>query len=101
MKSVIAQNVLEIEMVNKLLTKEVPTYRQAYSDRTSWLMACFSELAYLRFNPLFTNNQQKRLITKYLEDFAKKTKKSSLLKLLDRELYSLENYDLFFGLRYW
>lgn len=43
----------------------------------------FSELAYLRFNPLFTNNQQKKLITKYLEEFAEKTKKSSLLKLLD------------------
>lgn len=83
MKNVIAQNALEIEMVNKLLTKEVPTYRQAYSDRTSWLMACFSELAYLRFNPLFTNNQQKELIAKYIEEFAKKAKKPSLLKLLD------------------
>lgn len=83
MKNVIAQSTLEIEMVNKLLTKEVPTYRQAYSDRTSWLMACFSELAYIRFNPLFSNEQQKKLITKYLEEFAEKTKKSSLLKLLD------------------
>ncbi len=83
MKNVIAKNALEVELVNKLLTKEVPTYRQAYSDRTSWLMACFSELAYLRFNPLFTNNQQKELITKYLEEFAEKTKKSSLFKLLD------------------
>jgi triacylglycerol lipase len=83
MKDVIAQNPLEIEQVNKLLTKKVPTYRQAYSDRASWLMACFSELAYLRFNPLFTNNQQKELITKYLEEFAEKNKKSSLLKLLD------------------
>lgn len=41
MKNVIAQNTLEVKMVNKLLEKEVPTYRQAYSDRTSWLMACF------------------------------------------------------------
>jgi triacylglycerol lipase len=83
LKNIIAQNALEIEQVNKLLTKEVPTYRQAYSDRTSWLMACFSELAYLRFNPLFTNNRQKELITKYLEEFSKKAKKPSLLKLLD------------------
>lgn len=83
MKNVIAQNALEIEMVNNLLSKQVPTYRQAYSDRTSWLMACFSELAYLRFNPLFTNNQQKELITTYLEEFTQKTKKSSLIKLLD------------------
>ncbi|MGL1957304.1 MAG: lipase family protein [Colwellia sp.] len=83
MKHVIAQSSAEVEMVNKLLIKEVPNYRQAYSDRTSWLMACFSELAYLRFNPIFKNNQQKELITKYLEDFSKKAKKSSLFKLLD------------------
>ena len=83
MKNIIAQNALEIEQVNKLLAKEVPTYRQAYSDRTSWLMACFSELAYLRFNPLFINNQQKKLITSYIEEFAEKTKKTSLFKLLD------------------
>ena len=70
-------------MVNSLLEKEVPTYRQAYSDRTSWLMACFSELAYIRFNPLFTNDKQEKLIVAYLEEFAKKTKKDSLLKLLD------------------
>lgn len=87
MKNVIAQNALEIEMVSKLLLKEVPHYRQAYSDRTSWLMACFSELAYLRFNPIFTNNQQKELITKYLDDFVEKNKKSSLLKLLDMVAY--------------
>lgn len=83
MKKIIAQNALEVEMVDNLLAKEVPTYRQAYSDRTSWLMACFSELAYIRFNPLFTSTVQKDLITKYLEEFAEKTKKSSLLKLID------------------
>lgn len=83
MKKVIAQNTLELETVNALLAKEVPTYRQAYSDRTSWLMACFSELAYIRFNPLFKNERQKELITKCLEEFAAKSKKSSLLKLID------------------
>ena len=30
-----------------LLSLSVPYYRQAYSDRTAWLMACLSELAYL------------------------------------------------------
>jgi hypothetical protein len=90
MKNVIAQNASEIKMVNKLLIKEVPNYRQAYSDRTSWLMACFSELAYLRFNPIFTSSQQKKLVTKYLEDFIEKNKKSSLLKLLDVVAYDHE-----------
>ena len=90
MKNVIAQNAAEIEMVNKLLTKEVPNYRQAYSDRTSWLMACFSELAYLRFNPVFKNQKQKELITKYLEEFVEKNKKVSLFKLLDVVAYDHE-----------
>lgn len=34
----------------ELLDRQTPSYRQAYSDRTSWLMACMSELAYKRFN---------------------------------------------------
>jgi len=82
-KSIIAKSVLEIETVGKLLAKRLPTYRQAYSDRTSWLMACFSELAYLRFNPLFANNLQEELISKYLKEFADKNKSHSLTKLLD------------------
>jgi len=83
MKNVIAQSALEAAVVNKLLSKSAPNYRQAYSDRTSWLMACFSELVYLRFNPLFTNSKQKELITSYLVEFAEKENKSSLLTLLD------------------
>ena len=39
------------ERTRALLFKEMPMYRKAYSDRTSWLMACMSDLAYLKFNP--------------------------------------------------
>lgn len=46
-------NVSERNRANNLLDKSLPTCRQAYSDRTAWLMACLSELAYRRFNPLF------------------------------------------------
>jgi triacylglycerol lipase len=87
MNNVIAQSASEVETVNKLLSKPVPTYRQAYSDRTCWLMACLSELAYLRFNPLFTNLQQQKLVVKYLEEFDQKSKKSSLMKLIDLVAY--------------
>lgn len=83
MGNIIAKNSLEVNRLKTLLAKDVPSYRQAYSDRTSWLMACFSELAYLRFNPLFSNARQEKLITTYLEEFAQKNKKSSLLKLID------------------
>lgn len=90
MTRVIAKNDKEVEIVAKLLKKEVPTYRQAYSDRTSWLMACFSELAYLRFNPSFSNNKQKELVTKYLEEFSKTTKKAHFLKFIDALGYDHE-----------
>ncbi len=90
MRHVIAQSALDLKMVNKLLAKEVPTYRQAYSDRTAWLMACFSELAYLRFNPLFVNIRKKELISKYFDGFLEKPKQLCLLKLLDAVAYDHE-----------
>ena len=34
-----------------LIEKQRPTGRTAYSDRTSWLMACLSQLTYIRFAP--------------------------------------------------
>lgn len=83
MKNIIVTDKSEAATVKGLLAKDVPTYRQAYSDRTSWLMACFAELAYLRFNPLFKSEFQKNLATELIEEFAKKTKISSLLKLID------------------
>lgn len=55
-----------------LIGKSLPTYRQAYSDRTSWLMACMSELAYVKFNPLMSKRQQK-----YFDDRVRKLIKSS------------------------
>jgi hypothetical protein len=50
-------------------------------------MACFSELAYLRFNPVFKNSQQQKLVAKYLDDFTKNSTKSSLIKLIDAVAY--------------
>lgn len=41
----------ELSQAKKLLAKSLPMYRRAYSDRTAWLMACFAELAYIKFNP--------------------------------------------------
>lgn len=41
------------EKAAKLLDLELPTYRQAYSDRTAWVMSVLSELVYIKFNPLF------------------------------------------------
>lgn len=41
-----------MENVKDLLGLSIPSYRQAYSDRTCWLMSCLSEIAYIKFNSL-------------------------------------------------
>ena len=80
------------DRVNSLLDKSVPSYRQAYSDRTAWLMACLSELAYIRFNPLFSNNKRKDWflanISKLIGDsLADESKVSSLIKSINKIEY--------------
>lgn len=52
----------ELEEIKSLLEKKLPSYRKAYSDRTSWLMAYISELAYIKFNPILKDSTKKRLI---------------------------------------
>ncbi|MCY4039497.1 MAG: lipase family protein [Hyphomicrobiales bacterium] len=42
----------EKDLLNYIQSKNTPTYRRAYSDRTAWLMACLSELAYQPFSRL-------------------------------------------------
>ncbi|ODP97239.1 lipase [Salinivibrio sp. SS3] len=52
----------DIKQTKELLGKSIPMYREAYSDRTAWLMACFSELAYFKFNPpVITEDVGKRI----------------------------------------
>ena len=75
---------------NALLDKSLPTYRQAYSDRTAWLMACLSELAYLRFNPLFSSGEQQEWFIENLSRLIDDGRKASLLKLIDRVAYDPE-----------
>lgn len=42
----------ERNLLNYIQSENTPTYRRAYSDRTAWLMACLSELAYQPFSRL-------------------------------------------------
>jgi hypothetical protein len=53
MSSSYFKSVREKEDAIKILGLELPTYRQAYSDRTAWVMSVLSELVYIKFNPLF------------------------------------------------
>ncbi|MBB5321904.1 lipase family protein [Marinobacter oulmenensis] len=52
----------ELNRANELLCKSFPMYRKAYSDRTAWLMACFAELAYIKFNPPFITGKLGRKV---------------------------------------
>ncbi len=90
MANIIAKSLTDQNRVSNLLNKDVPSYRQAYSDRTAWIMACLSELAYIKFNPLFVNNNQKLFldtITKLIDN----NKIQSLQKLID--MFGYDNED--------
>lgn len=83
------------DIERKLVNCKLPTYRQAYSDRTAWLCATLSELAYLKFNkpPAVLN-----LVNDVLNQFDKNTtqahsekRKTDLLqRLLSSYDYSAE-----------
>jgi hypothetical protein len=51
----------------ELLDLSLPTHRQAWSDRTAWVMACLSELAYVRFDPLLADPARRRLFEAAVE----------------------------------
>ena len=89
MLGILANTATELQKLQDLMGRSLPTYRQAYSDRTAWLMASLSELAYLRFNPIFqhaTKDYFLANISRLIDD----EKKSSLLKLIDRLAYDHE-----------
>jgi len=91
------KSVGEQEDALRILGLSLPSYRQAYSDRTAWVMAVMSEVVYVKFNPLFAvsngSNEEKdfksEYIKKYLIDsFAKmdKTDGFGLLNMLRDKL---------------
>lgn len=83
MAHILANSELELNRITNLLDKNVPTYRQAYSDRTAWVMACVAELSYIRFNPLFSNSEQKDYFLENISKLVSGNKKSSLIKLIE------------------
>ena len=81
--SIINKTQDEKEYAKHLLECSVPTYRKAYSDRTAWLMACLSELAYVRFNALFSSTGLKDYFIENVTRLIDEQKKDALLKLID------------------
>jgi hypothetical protein len=68
--------------VTTLLELATPEYRKAYSDRTAWLMACISELAYIRFEPLIKGGFDEKRILERLEVMLNNPQTDKMLKLL-------------------
>jgi len=83
MSNLLAHSPQDLDQINGLLSKDIPSYRQAYSDRTAWLMACLSELAYIKFNPIFATDERKKLFLDVVSKLDKGDKKSILIKLID------------------
>ena len=81
MENVLATSSLELQNIKSLLSRDIPTYRQAYSDRTSWIMACLSELAYVKFNEPIISKNNERLV-KTVSELIDENKASSLSKLI-------------------
>ncbi|NVJ61472.1 MAG: lipase family protein [Gammaproteobacteria bacterium] len=84
----LANSLDDLKLIEQLLDKAIPNYRKAYSDRSAWLMACLSELAYIKFNPLFSSEQQQQAFID-LSNRLLKSKKSKLIS----ELIAMGSYD--------
>lgn len=85
---ILAQNSEEENNLQKLVLKELPVYREAYSDRTCFICACLSELVYLKFNEPIIDSSNKDLVQKVTK-LVGDEKTSSLYKLID--LLSYDN----------
>ncbi len=95
MAGVLVKTIEDTNIISELVNKKSPTYRQAYSDRTAWLMSCFAELAYIKFNPICNNHIKDYLTKMFNEPKENHIKVMSFLKshLYDhnKEKETLEN----------
>lgn len=65
----LAGSLVDADRMGDMIQKgEPPSSRKAYSDRTAWLMACLSELAYVKFNPLLKGNYLIERISGLIDD---------------------------------
>ncbi len=76
-----------------ILAKKMPTYRQAYSDRTAWLMSCAAELAYVKFNPLLPNEKLQAAFNKKVDEYLDGKKKKRLTVLLGSFSYDAKDQE--------
>lgn len=89
MSDILVKSEQELSDLNHLINKKIPHYRQAYSDRTSWIMACLSELAYIKFNEPFFDTKNQKLIDS-ISTLIDEEKIESLKKLYEMYAYDSE-----------
>ena len=77
MLSILNLNDNEEQLLNIIQSKHIPSYRKAYSDRTAWLMACLSELAYQPFG-MIDAEAKERLLQEKLGALLKEETKEAL-----------------------
>ena len=81
----------EKQLLELVSDSKVPSYRQAYSDRTAWLMASLSELVYQPFGDLDAEGT-KEYLTEKLDTFLDEGTKP-LLEELMMKVYELDSID--------
>ena len=81
MNSVLSNN--EKELLDLVQKKNIPSLRRAYSDRTAWLMACASELAYEQFE-IEDTLKLNRILSKRLEHVLNTENQKKLANLTKR-----------------
>lgn len=90
MANILIQSAKDAQDTEALLKKQLPSYRKAYSDRTAWVMACLSELAYVRFNPSVLTDKKKDFLEKRILKSLKGKKKTGMMVLINMLDYDHE-----------
>ncbi len=77
--------------IETILALDIPTYRAAYSDRTSWFMACFSELAYIKYeNALVNDDRTKKLFEQAVKTLLNTKQSNQVNQILENFAYDPE-----------
>lgn len=87
---IIIENSEDKDKVKEILKSSFPTYREAFSDRMCFIMACLSELVYLKFNKPQFSHSQKEVLTSIINDIFEENKASSIDKLFELLAYDNE-----------
>lgn len=81
----------------RLMSRAEKNCGSAYDDRTSWLMACMAELAYVRFNPgLLAHPLSEELVSR-LEGRVKKMNRTKFQKFLQKQNYDHREQEALLG----